>query len=87
MMCDSGKFWLGLGLGSALGILAYHCSRTARGQQVKAQLLSSLQDLEVAAEEALVNAKHKTRETGANIAGKVAEKALHMKEILTEEDL
>ena len=64
MACSSGKFWVGLGIGTAIGALVYHYSRTAHGQQVKAQLLDSLQDLEVAAEEAMSSAKHKTKEIG-----------------------
>ncbi len=87
MSCDKGKFWLGLGLGAAIGAVAYHYSRTARAQKMKADLLTSLQEIEVAAEEAFGNAKQKTKDSGAKVAGKVAEKALELQERLKEHDL
>ena len=30
--CKSGKFWLGLGLGSLLGMIAYHCAKSDRAK-------------------------------------------------------
>lgn len=87
MGCNHGKFLLGLGLGAAIGAVAYHYSRTARAQKIKADLLDSLQEIEVAAEEAYTAAKHKAADKGAQVAGKVAEKALELQERLKEQDL
>ena len=30
--CKSGKFWLGLGLGSLLGMVAYHCAKSEKAK-------------------------------------------------------
>lgn len=87
MSCNNGKFWLGLGLGAAIGAVAYHCSRTARAQQMKKELFTSLQEIEVAAEEAISAAKQKTKDSGAKMAAKVAEKALELQDRLKEHDM
>ncbi len=87
MACNSGKFWLGIGIGTVVGALAYHCSRTARAQKAKADVLDAITDIEIAAEAALESAKQRAKTTGVKLADKVASKATEMKEKLGELDV
>ena len=42
MECNNGKFWLGLGIGAALGVLTYYLSRTQKAKQLKENVLNAL---------------------------------------------
>lgn len=82
MASGNAKFLIGLGIGSAIGALVYHFSRTAKAQKLKGDVLNVLHEIEVDAESALVSAKQRAAHTGSKVAGRVAEKATEIKEKL-----
>ena len=82
MECKHGNFWIGLGIGSILGAVAYRLSRTARAKQLENDIYSAIhrigRDAELAAADAEKRALGlglKAVETGARVADKVAEEA------------
>ena len=81
MECGNTKFLVGLGLGSAIGALVYHFSRTAKAKKLKNDVFNALHEIEADAEAAMEDAKVKT---GAKVAGKVADNANEVKEKLSE---
>ena len=79
MECRHGNFWIGLGLGSILGAIAYRLSRTAKAKQLENEIYDAIhrigRDAEAAAacaEKKAMNLGLKAVETGAEIADKVA---------------
>lgn len=84
MECGNTKFLLGLGIGSAIGALIYHFSRTAKAERLKKDVLNALHEIEADAEAAMAEAKVKAAKTGVLVAGKVADKANDVKEKLSE---
>ena len=83
MECGSTKFLVGLGIGSAIGALVYHFSRTAKAKKLKNDVFNALHEIEADAELAVVEAKEKAVKTGAKVAEKVADKATEVKDKLT----
>lgn len=82
MECRHGNFWIGLGLGSILGAIAYRLSRTAKAKQLENEIYDAIhrigRDAEAAAacaEKKAMNLGLKGVETGAEIADKVAAEA------------
>lgn len=82
MECRHGNFWIGLGLGSILGAIAYRLSRTAKAKQLENEIYDAIhrigRDAETAAacaEKKAMNLGLKAVETGAEIADKVAAEA------------
>ena len=82
MECRHGNFWIGLGIGSILGAVAYRLSRTAKARQLESDIYNAIhrigRDAEIAAAEAerkAMNLGLKAVETGAKVADKVAEEA------------
>ena len=84
MECGNAKFLVGLGLGSAIGALVYHFSRTAKAKKLKNDVFNALHEIEADAEAAMEDAKVKAVKTGAKVAGKVADKANEVKEKLSK---
>ena len=82
MGSGNAKFLVGLGIGSAIGALVYHFSRTAKAKKLKMMCSMLLHEIEADAELAVVEAKDK-REGWCKVAGKVADKATEVKEKLT----
>lgn len=85
MECRHGNFWIGLGLGSILGAIAYRLSRTAKAKQLENEIYDAIhrigRDAEAAAacaEKKAMNLGLKAVETGAEIADKVAAEANKM---------
>lgn len=85
MECRHGNFWIGLGIGSILGAVAYRLSRTAKVRQMENDIYEAIRrigrDAEavaVCAEKKAVDLGLKAVETGAEIADKVAEEADRM---------
>ena len=83
MGSGNAKFLVGLGIGSAIGALAYHFSRTAKAKKLKNDVFNALHEIEADAELAVVEAKEKAVKTGAKVAEKVADKATEVKDKLT----
>ena len=82
MECRHGNFWIGLGIGSILGAVAYRLSLTAKAKQLESEIYDAIhrigRDAEAAAACAEKKAMHlglKAVETGAEIADKVAAEA------------
>ena len=82
MECRHGNFWIGLGLGSILGAIAYRLSRTAKAKQLENEIYDAIhrigRDAEAAAacaEKKAMNLGLKAVETGAEIPDKVAAEA------------
>ena len=82
MECRHGNFWIGLGLGSILGAIAYRLSRTAKAKQLENEIYDAIhrigRDAEAAAacaEKKAMNLGLKAVETGAEIGDKVAAEA------------
>ena len=81
MECRHGNFWIGLGIGSILGAVAYRLSRTAKARQLESDIYNAIhrigRDAEIAAEaeRKAMNLGLKAVETGAKVADKVAEEA------------
>lgn len=83
MGSGNAKFLVGLGIGSAIGALVYHFSRTAKAKKSKNDVFNALHEIEADAELAVVEAKEKAVKTGAKVAEKVADKATEVKDKLT----
>lgn len=83
MGSGNAKFLVGLGVGSAIGALVYHFSRTAKAKKLKNDVFNALHEIEADAELAVVEAKEKAVKTGAKVAEKVADKATEVKDKLT----
>ena len=80
MECRHGNFWIGLGIGSILGAVAYRLSRTAKAKQLESEIYNAIhrigRDAEIAAahaERKAVDLGLKAVEAGAEIADKVAD--------------
>jgi len=80
MECGSTKFLVGLGIGSAIGALVYHFSRTAKAKKLKNDVFNALREIEADAETVMEDAKAKAVKAGV----KVADKANDVKEKLSE---
>ena len=84
MGSGNAKFLVGLGIGSAIGALVYHFSRTAKDKKLKNDVFNALREIEADAETAMEDAKAKAVKAGVKVAGKVADKANDVKEKLSE---
>lgn len=80
MECGSTKFLVGLGIGSAIGALVYHFSRTAKAKKLKNDVFNALREIEADAETVMEDAKAKAVKAGVKVAGK----ANDVKEKLSE---
>ena len=69
-----GKFWVGLGMGAVLGVIAYHCSRTAKAKELKNKMCCAAQTAAEKAGEWMTNAKE--RAAGECACSKEAEAAV-----------
>lgn len=82
MGSGNSKMWLGLGVGAALGALAYHFARTSKGRKLRSDVCCAFHELEEDAEGILEDAKVKAAKAGSALAGKVADKAAGLKDKL-----
>lgn len=82
MGCENSKLWLGLGVGAAIGALAYHFARTDKVRKLRNDVCCALHEIEEDAESMLGDAKVKAAKAGSALAGKVADKASDLKDKL-----
>lgn len=82
MECRHGNFWIGLGIGSVLGAIAYRLSRTSRARKLESDIYEAIHrigdDVEMAAASAARKAKRlgaEAIETGTKVVDKVSEEA------------
>ncbi len=75
MSCKNSNFWIGLGIGSAVGALAYHFSRTQRAKKLKEDVYHAFHKISNEAKEALNSAEEHAMHAGVKAADKVAGKA------------
>ena len=54
MECGSTKFLVGLGIGSAIGALVYHFSRTAKAKKLKNDVFNALREIEMCIRDRLI---------------------------------
>ena len=78
MECRHGNFWIGLGIGSILGAVAYRLSRTAKARQLESDIYNAIHRIGRDAEIAAAEAERKAMNLGlkaVETADKVAEEA------------
>lgn len=75
MGCKNAKFWIGLGIGSAVGALAYHFSRTPQAKRLKGEMCNAIHKAGSEAKDLFETAEEKAMHAGTKAADKVAEKA------------
>lgn len=71
--CNS-KFWMGLGIGSAIGALVYHLCCTSKAKQLKNKVSEALKKVNGESEDLMEEAKDKALNAGTQAADKVADK-------------
>ncbi len=69
------SLWLGLGIGSVIGALAYRFSRTSKARKLKRKVSDTFQKIAGQTEDMVEEAKKKVSDTGKAVADKVADKA------------
>ena len=69
------NLWIGLGVGSVIGALAYRFSRTSKAKKLKEKACDAFHKIAGQAENVLDEAKEKAADAGEVVADKVADKA------------
>lgn len=75
MECKNSGFWLGIGIGSVIGALAYHFSRSEKAQELKVNAKDGFDKMTKKARHFLDDTENKAMETGQKVAEKTAEEA------------
>ena len=68
MECRHGNFWIGLGIGSILGAVAYRLSRTAKAKQLESEIYNAIHRIGRDAEIAAAHAERKAMDLGLKAA-------------------
>ncbi|MBQ8592806.1 MAG: YtxH domain-containing protein [Bacteroidaceae bacterium] len=76
--CCKSNFWLGLGLGSLLGIVCSRYAQTSKGQEMKEKMADAIHRASDKANDLWQQAKEKMMDTGVKAADKLAEGAKEM---------
>ncbi len=69
------SLWIGLGVGSVIGALAYRFSRTSKAKKLKEKVCNVFHKITGQAEDMLDEAGEKVADTGKAVVDKVADKA------------
>lgn len=77
---NSSLLWIGLGVGSVIGALAYRFSRTSKAKKLKEKVCDAFHKITEQAGDALGTAKEKAADAGKAVADKVADKAFDFAE-------
>ena len=67
--------WIGRGVGSVIGDLAYRFSRTSKAKKLKEKVCDAFQKIAGQAEDMLDEAKEKVADAGKAVVDKAADKA------------
>lgn len=76
--CCKANFWLGLGIGSIIGVACYRYSRTQKGKEMQEKMRDAMQHAGEKAGELWQQAKSKVMDSGSKVVDKIAEKANDM---------
>lgn len=68
------NLWIGLGIGSVIGALAYRFSRTSKAKKLKKKVCNAFHKITDQAEEMQDEIKEKVADTGKEVADKAADK-------------
>ena len=68
------NLWIGLGIGSVIGALAYRFSRTSKAKKLKEKVCNAFHEITNQAEEMLDETKEKVADTGKEVVDKAADK-------------
>jgi len=74
------NLWIGLGIGSVIGALAYRFSRTSKAKMLKEKACDAFHKITGQAEDMLDAAKEKAADAGKAVADKVADKTFDIAE-------
>ncbi|WP_165157269.1 YtxH domain-containing protein [Parabacteroides sp. ZJ-118] len=80
MKTNCSKFWLGLGLGSIIGVVAYRFSRSSKGMALKEKTNQVFHQIGDKAGDMIDSAKNKMANIGTKVADKVADEASNITE-------
>lgn len=72
------NLWIGLGVGSVIGALAYRFSRTSKAKRMKEKVCDAFHKITGQAKEMLDEAKEKAADAGKAVADKVADKTFDL---------
>ena len=68
------SLWIGLGIGTVIGTLAYRFSRTSKAKKLKEKVCNVFHKITGQTEDLLDEAKEKVEDTGKVVVDKVADK-------------
>lgn len=80
METNCSKFWLGLGLGSIIGAIAYRFSCSSKGKILKEKACHALHQIGGKAENVINSAKDKIIDTGTKVTDKVTHETFNIAE-------
>ena len=72
MEANRSKFWMGLGLGSIIGVIAYRFSCSSKGKELKEKASRYLHQIGSKSEDVIDSAKEKVMNAGTKVADKVS---------------
>lgn len=84
MGSKNSNFWIGLGVGSILGAIAYRCACSSKGKELEHKVFHALHKMGGRAEEMLDAAREKALYAGEKVADKVAVETLDIAEKANE---
>ena len=74
------SLWIGLGIGTVIGTLAYRFSRTSKAKKLKEKVCNVFHKITGQTEDLLDEAKEKVADTGKVVVDKVADKVQDVKQ-------
>lgn len=75
MKCKDSNFWIGLGIGSVAGALAYHFSRTEKAKRLEDAICRAIHKASGEAKEFINTAEEEALHVGTKVADKMAHEA------------
>ncbi len=87
MKCKDSNFWIGLGIGSVAGALAYHFSRTEKAKKLEDAICRAIHKANGEAKEFINTAEEEALHVGTKVADKMAHEAHEAADGLTQNEL